>query len=346
MRTAGLILLVAAVCGSTAAADKPEPKYKQKPLAYWMAKFEAAETDKDRDEPADAIKAFGVDGAPAVPKLVAMLDDRSPGFRRDIAEMLCAIGPGAKGAVPDLVRMVKERKGHNRVEALRVLEAIGPAAKEAVPTIVAVLDDRDVYIWALRAVYAIRPPAEDVIPSLTKVIRGNRVEEKDSGFGFAVEDLVKTFGAAAAPALIEMIDDEQERTRYSIAEALGGFGPVAKAAGPKLRTLLDAENPRTQFEAARALWRIEKDKAVIPTLVALLVEPAPPAGVTYAYPADYVWWGTEASARVLAEIGPGAAAALPSLEAVLKSPAGKRLKVREAVEAAIKKIKAAPAEKK
>src|SRR5262249_23579560 len=58
-------------------------------------------------------------------------------------------------------------------------------------------------------------------------------------------------------ALTAALDAKAEATRGAAAEALGQFGPAAKAAGPRLRALLEDRDPSLSRIARAALDRID-----------------------------------------------------------------------------------------
>src|SRR5262245_1087279 len=110
MKRVYLLLLALVISSATARAeDRPVPKFKGKPLAYWIERLEKAETDNEQKEAANAIIGFGVDAEPVVPRLVEMLDDRSFAFRTLISEVLVGIGPDVKSVAPMLIQMLKDK---------------------------------------------------------------------------------------------------------------------------------------------------------------------------------------------------------------------------------------------
>src|SRR5262245_61709662 len=56
-----LACLAAVVCGGLLAAEKIEPRYKGKPLAYWMELLQKGDTDAKQKEAAEAISSLGPD---------------------------------------------------------------------------------------------------------------------------------------------------------------------------------------------------------------------------------------------------------------------------------------------
>ena len=278
------LLVVLALCPAATAAEKPEPKYEGKPLGFWIEKFQKAETDKDQAVAEGAVIAFGPDAAPAVPLLVEMLHDRSRSYRNRVANMLCAVGPAAKGAVPDLIKMLEEKSPRDPHQVIRVLCAIGPDAKAAIPAIRRVVlgyltskDEPAVDLWRYNAF---------------------------NYYDFA------NLGPAAVPMLLDTIDlfdtwpgGLSEIAVVNCFGSLRELGPAAKEAAPRLTQLLKHEAPQFRLEAARTLWKVEKDPAVVPVLVAIVKGD------------DHML--ARKAAEALGEIGPAAKDALPALKALL-----------------------------
>src|SRR4051812_48325445 len=93
---------------------------------------------------------------------------------------------------------------------------------------------------------------------------------------------------------------ESDFSREDAALTLGALGSKAKAAVPELTTLLTDPSDETREAAAIALWRIERSTEVVPVLVDRLESAR-----------DYQT--CLRVMKVLAEMGPQAKAAVPSL---------------------------------
>ena len=70
------LLVLATWCLPLTAGEKLEPKYRGKPLAYWVERIQKAEKIEEQNEAADAIAAFGLDAAPRRAKIAG--DDGRP----------------------------------------------------------------------------------------------------------------------------------------------------------------------------------------------------------------------------------------------------------------------------
>lgn len=278
------LLVVLALCPAAVAAEKPEPKYEGRTLGFWVDLFQRTDNAKDREEAERAVIAFGPDAAPAVPALVEMLHDRSRTYRNSVANMLCAVGPAAKGAVPDLVKMLEEKSPRDPHQVIRVLCAIGPDAKAAIPAIRRVTrayltskDEPGNQLWHYKSVefYDFHQLGPDVVPMLLDTI-----------------ELFDTWpGGLSEIAVVNCFGSLRE------------LGPAAKDAAPRLARLLKHEVPQFRIEAARTLWKVEKDPAVVPVLVAIV------KGDDHKL--------ARKAAEALGEIGPAAKEALPALKALL-----------------------------
>ena len=206
MRATLILLLLVASC-SVAAAQKSEPLYKGKPLAYWVERLKKGEADKDQAAAARAIQAFGPDALPAIPALIEMLDDRSPEFRNMVAGVLCSLGPNAKSAVPELIKQLKEKRAYEPRLVMEILGFIGPDAKDSVPLLTKSLEDpvsRDV---AIEALCNIGPASKEAIPAIRRLaLDAIATREKDPKAPvFFLEELHK-LGPDVVPLLLEMSD--------------------------------------------------------------------------------------------------------------------------------------------
>jgi HEAT repeat protein len=318
------ILLFALVAfAPQASAQKPEPRYKGKPLAYWVERLQKADTDAEQAAAAVAVGSFGTDAAAAVPKLIEMLDDRSPEFRQLVYHTLAALGPVAKGAVPDLIKMLKEKLPRNTQYAIWLIEKIGPDAKDAVPELVKFLDTKEYRDDAVDALSSIGPAAKDALPALRRVLL-DAVSPEPTVCEVSPVTLCKLhrLGADAVPMLLDLISFGTQEGRIECVTALGHIGPGAAKAAPKLAEFLKHDDLKLRLEAAIALCRIEKNLKAVVVLAELLTEQS-----SLACPA----------AEALAEMGPDAKDALPALKAATmhKAPF-----VPKAARDAIKKIEA------
>lgn len=287
---------------------------------------------------ADALGQFGATGAAAVPNLAKLLKDSDDNVRREAVEALGRIGPAASSAVPDLVAALRDSQGavtvhaaqalgHMGPEAARpvaatlkdpqlrklallILADLGPAAKGAVPDLVGLLTDKDVDIRreAQAALAQIGPGASAAIPNLVAMVNDEASPGPSrAGAAFA---LVK-IGARAEvlPILAKTVDAGDKNLRDVSAWGLVTLEPAnpdyIRKAVPVLVDGLSREMDLVRRESAATLGRLGPSaQAAVPELAkAFENEKSVPVQMEIV--------------QALAEIGPGAAGAMPAVLAAL-----------------------------
>jgi hypothetical protein len=313
------------------AKGRSEPKYRGKSLAYWIVRFENADSEEEQKEPAKALIAFGVDAAPAFPKLMEMLDDRSREHRAVILNIFDEIGPGAKPIVPDLIKGLKEKTARDPERFVILLGKIGPDAKEAVPFLVELLNNPQLRNVTFYSLCNIGPGATEAIPAIQKIIHQ---AESDGSFNSLHIGLMHQFGPEIVPVIIEFLKAGNPESRISILQNLNQMESSKKTILPELTKLLkewDKEPTKNSFlrlevaETCRKLGRYDNivQEVVIPVFVDFLKGKE----VNLArYAAD-----------LLGEMGSSAKSAIPALEHVLLHESDEN--VRGAAKTAIKRIK-------
>jgi HEAT repeat protein len=113
---------------------------------------------------------------------------------------------------------------------------------------------------------------------------------------------------AAAVALVLACGDEAEEVRQSVASALEDLGPPEASDIGQLASLIEAKSPDVGYWAATLLGRLKADAAPAVDTLARAVAGSPHLPVR------------ERAAWALGEIGPAAAAALPSLQKASTDP--------------------------
>lgn len=135
---------------------------------------------KDRDAnvrkvAAAALAAIGPKAEAAAPELVGALRDEDLRVQAQAANALVQIGAPA---VPSLVAILEEPRSASRVSALYVLGQIGPGASGAVQILGRTLKERDPLIVRLAAVALghIGPDARDALPLLTDLLQADHAD--------------------------------------------------------------------------------------------------------------------------------------------------------------------------
>lgn len=128
--------------------------------------------------------------------------------------------------------------------------------------------------------------------------------DRDTAVANLARYALTAIGKEAVPTLVQELRSTDPQRREAALQILRALGPVAEAAAPVLRTRLQVKDFSEQMLTAEALWDITHSEAdIIPVCQSVL-----------AAQADR--WRHRA-ADLLAEIGPAAKGALPTLESAL-----------------------------
>jgi len=109
---------------------------------------------------ANAFTILGSISAPAVPKLIELVDDPHMGYTA--ARALGAIGPPAQRSIPQLIKALRRDNTLARMEFMIALGKFGPGAKQAIPDLLVLANDGDpdVKKWARTTLLQIDPQME------------------------------------------------------------------------------------------------------------------------------------------------------------------------------------------
>jgi HEAT repeat protein len=137
LRALGSLLLTITLTTSAAHAQGSPAKAKSEPVAdghtlsEWIADLKAA-APVSRNAAAYEIAGMGPSAAPAVPALIAALDDEIAAVRFPVTVALGEIGPAAEAAIPRLKQVMEEDMNDEvAASAKRAIKRIKP---EAVPS--------------------------------------------------------------------------------------------------------------------------------------------------------------------------------------------------------------------
>ena len=125
--------------------------------------------------PALLFKVMGPNAKPAVPSLIALLQEDRGNTKGYAAQALGAIGPAAAEAIPALAGLLEDKNQFARVSAAEALGHLGP---DAVPTLIQALQNKD---WLVRAkaaqsLGALGPAAAPAAPALREALKDNDAE--------------------------------------------------------------------------------------------------------------------------------------------------------------------------
>ncbi|HEV7403535.1 MAG TPA: HEAT repeat domain-containing protein [Chthoniobacteraceae bacterium] len=205
-------------------------------------------------------------GAPALPPLIAALEDANAPRRAGAARALGEMGPAAAAAAPALVKNV----GHaDETVRLETADALGQIGAPAVAPLIAALPDPDEKVrqGAANALAQIGKPAIDAAKPLAALLA------KETAVPVRAAALValSRVGAApevAVPLLVEgALNDDAEVRHAAINGLLGNRALTEKAVSPLIAALRSDSLPRRQ-RVALVLGRMGPTaKPAVPSLI-------------------------------------------------------------------------------
>ncbi len=226
------------------------------PLAKVMAKLQADTPEKLMP----IVDAFAALGSKAVPGCIRSLQNKRP-FRFYAIQVLIRIGADAAPAVPALMATLDDPDATLRREALFALGAIGPDAAAATDKIIEKLtdSDSDVAHAACYALSQIGTAAQAALPALAKQMNSSddfmRIAAVWTALKINPDDA--KLQEKAVPYLIKALTNERVHVRVEAAYTLGEMGGPAKAAVPALEQARKDTSPTVQAAAAVALERLK-----------------------------------------------------------------------------------------
>ena len=239
---------VRVVAARALAALPPAPEIT---LPIW----EKAMKDADATTAHYALDALATLGAPAVPRLIDLLEKHKD-LRIHVVYTLGQMGPAAAPATDALAKLVADEDVNLATEAILALGKIGPAAKSAVPALSAALQQKEspnarAIVLALGD---IGPQAAAAEPLVLKAL-----ESKDGSLAVLAASALLDIDARspkaiakALPVLTACLSDPLPETRKAAADTLGELGPSAREAAPLLQKAMkdDAKSVREAAEKA------------------------------------------------------------------------------------------------
>jgi HEAT repeat protein len=248
--------------------------------------FRLAEQDPDPSVREHCLRILGYAFTPpaitpaAVPALIASLKSANANVRSQAASVLGNLKARADAAIPELLRVLNEPLvpgarpfyggGHifdpGCASAL-ALGRIAPgsvAAKEVVAALTEVARSGPVIRrgWAAHALGDFGPAAEEAVPALVKIIKESTPEPptlNESSAAVALGKIAPGTPSAdqAIAALLPVLESKDLFSRVRAIEALGRFGPRARAAVPKIRALEGDRESEIRKAVAKSLPAID-----------------------------------------------------------------------------------------
>lgn len=341
--------------GQLEALGASAPKFASEAVGP-LAKALGDPSPKVRIKAAEALMQFGPSAEAAVPALLGVLENKDdPGLRHKSVIALGLIHRRPKEVVPALTKVLKEKDGAPKPSettlhqaAIAALIPFGPDAKGAVPELLERVRPGDKIMTGLclGALASVKYDPKLFVPLLVKILKDKDYAEAWTATIGAVEH-VGPEASETVPLLRKMFacDGIEDRlrvqiTRESILLAVGAMGDKATkddiawvskvARDPKMRAIQDT--------AFRALSRFgPAAKSEIPNLINCLNDVSEYGSYTNRINDVFAAIGADAvspladnlrgnsrhptgrTLHALQKLGPKAKAAVPQVEALLKS---------------------------
>jgi tetratricopeptide (TPR) repeat protein len=204
----------------------------------------------------------------AIPELVGSLSDTSRDVRATAAYVLSAFGNEARPAVPALLALLNDSETV-RYAAIKALVAIGWDGNDANASLDTVLKDVStrVRLQAACLLWKRNQQPQEILPLVNDAVADTRAEVRCHGLG-----LLQAMGAhavEAVPLLIKLLKDADKGVRRASAKVLGTIGHASQAALLPLIECLDDDE--VFLSASNALRALEvRDRETLKQVLAAL----------------------------------------------------------------------------
>ncbi len=296
---------------------------------------EAAKSESDpqaRVAMLGALPRIGLATEEVVPLLVAGVKDDNEQVRHAAINALVPMRAGREVVLTALEQALRDENAATRQRAARALGRMGPAASPAVPALIDAARKSPADTALATALSEIGPAA---LPPVLAALHDAPPAEAERIVG-----LLRGFGSAAVPVLMEALKNPTVPVRVAAARALGGMGREAAPAIELLFGLAANAEPPARGAALRALVVLEGDAQRLKPMLETALHDAAPE-VRRAGAAGMARFGgtnalgvaglvelldDESAATRLSAIdqignlGPGAAPALPAMMERLNDP--------------------------
>ncbi len=138
-----------------------------------------------------------------------------------------ALGEHARPAVPELIALLDDKDQYVRYLAVFSLRCLGPVARDALPALTNCLFDADFAVRddAVMAMGTMRAEPEIVVPLIIEFLRQNRAERILCRDAIEALQQFKTDARPAIPVLSSFLDDKNSDVRDAAARAIREIAP-------------------------------------------------------------------------------------------------------------------------
>ncbi len=230
-----------------------------------MKKIELPMAFAAREEAVRSLGIIGPEARGAVPALAQALRDPNHQVCYDAANAMARIG---KDSVPALVEALGIADPHRRHSIIHALAQIGPEAEAAVPALIQQLQDPDPNIREAIA-YALPRIGTPGLLELIDVIEHGQGRARE----VAARELLlfRSAPLTAAPALLEMAQDEAPSTRRQAIETLSALQLIRRPVVDMFIAALKDPVAEVRVAAIKALRQSgTAAQRAVPALTALL----------------------------------------------------------------------------
>jgi HEAT repeat protein len=341
------------------------PKVLGKTTEEWLKILNTESNVKKKQAALIALKVFGPSESGVVDGLIRALQDKAPEVRLSAAQILGEMGEPAKTAVlrlgkvlsddpsprvkeavahalgdkllpfskpviPLLGKALKEPDADVRVAAATTLKEHGKDARPVLADLLAALNnpdnDRFTRSFAAQTLIQLKEDGGKIIPAFTAILPQKGA---DPALKQVVVDGLARFGkeaSAAADTLEQLFKDSKAPVllRRSAAVTLAQIGPDGKKLWPTVKMMMKAKEKELREQAIRLAGRVCRGEPELVNALKACVD-------------DRHLEARVAAIQELGELGPAAKGAESTLAVVARNDP--RFSVREAAEAALKKIR-------
>lgn len=246
-------------------SDGDVPRDQAKAALPKLIQYLHSESDRTREDARSCLIAMGADAADAVSALVEMLRED----RRVVGEKATLRQIGSP-AVPTLMAAIDDPNPLLRQRACEVLSRIRPVEKTTAEKISRLLSDsdREVRKAAAQSLRYMPVESKQVLAAILKAIDNPEFTRR--------RDLIVALrhqGTPAMPTLRDLLTSDNHGERHEAITSLAELGRMAAPAVPELNTRLSNSEPYEQRLIVNCLQAIgPASKSALPQLIQLLEE--------------------------------------------------------------------------